>query len=201
MRRTIRTAALVTCLMATPLGGVASAVSVEDLFHLKANGLSDEVLIALVETDGSVFHLSADDVVLLYQRGLGEKVILAMIATGRQAQRPPVPGSVRVDAMPAMPGHFGAPVIAVPAVHQSIVQHVEAPAASPAVIVGVPVAVPVFTHPARRPRPAEPVYWGHGGALRRDAWQPAPTHPVAHRDPPPAAHEKPAAAEPARRRR
>jgi hypothetical protein len=168
-----------------PFATSAAAVSVEELFNLRANGLSDEILVALIEADGSVFRLSPEDVLILHKRGLGEKVILAMLASARRD------GTGR-DGLPSDAGAFPAaaglvPVHQVP-IHQVIVQQVQIPASPEQVIVHVPVAVPVpIAVPVEPVRPEKPVYWGFGGRLRPDAWQPAPggeprpTRPVAPR--------------------
>ena len=74
----------------------AAAATIQDLIKLKAAGLSDDILIALIEADGSVFHLKADDVIAIRKEGLSEKVIMAMIATAVK-RTPPVarPGARR----------------------------------------------------------------------------------------------------------
>jgi len=59
----------------------ASAATVQDLIKLKAAGLSDDILIALIQSDGSVFKLNADDVIAVRKEGLSEKVIMAMLST------------------------------------------------------------------------------------------------------------------------
>ena len=59
----------------------AGAATIQDLVKLKAAGLSDDILIALIESDGSVFQLKADDVISLRKQGLSERVIMAMLVT------------------------------------------------------------------------------------------------------------------------
>ena len=68
----------------------ASGATIQDLIKLKAAGLSDDILIALIEADGSVFHLKADDVIAIRKEGLSEKVIMAMLATAIKKTAPPV---------------------------------------------------------------------------------------------------------------
>lgn len=147
--------ALVAALLIGPLASALSATSVDDLVNLKANGLSDQVLIELIEIDGSSFQLTADDVIALHRRGLSDAVLRAMIRTGRQSMIAPE------VAPPALPPAPAVVVVSVPV--------------SVAVPVYVPVAVPVVDHRSARPVKApEPVYWGFGGKLRPDAWKPAP---------------------------
>ena len=75
--------------------GNASAVSTRDLIELSKAGLSDEVLVALIEADGTEFHLDAPKILALRAEGLSERVILAMIKNSRPA---PVPDSTPAEA-------------------------------------------------------------------------------------------------------
>ena len=98
----------------------AAAATIQDLIKLKAAGLSDDILIALIEADGSVFHLKADDVIAIRKEGLSEKVIMAMIATAVKRTQPvanPAPavaappraGATRAEAPPAAAPPTAAP--------------------------------------------------------------------------------------------
>ena len=154
----LRCSVLTLSLLAAPMAGSASAVTVEDLLNLQANGLGDDVLVALIATDGSSFNLSAADVLALHRRGLSERVILAMVASGqRRAPRP--------ATEPSEGSQTPAPAPTVVNVHQTVTQLVETPVP---VIIPFPIAVPVIAAPPR-PQPA-PTYWGFGGRLRADAW-------------------------------
>ena len=140
MRHLTHASLLAGWLLMAPLSGQAAAVSVQDLLNLKANGLTDEILVALLETDGSRFDLTPEDVVALHRLGLGERVILAMIRSGRRAPEVPVPG-----APTPVP------------IQQTIVQHVEVHEAPDPVVVHVPVAVPVpVAVRGAAPRPVAP---------------------------------------------
>jgi hypothetical protein len=175
----------------------ASATSIEDLIKLKANKtapVSDDVLIALIESDGSVFHLTADDIVPLKQKGLSERVIIAMLLTAKRARpavdvvEPPLVDQ-RESVQPG-PGIAVVPPVAVN-VTQSNVQTVEQPRPryerrTEYVPVYVPVAVPVVRQP-----PPQPVYWGFGGQRRPDTWAPAPDAPKTTPDRKPATQPDP----------
>jgi hypothetical protein len=167
MRR-LTLASLLACgLLAGPLISPARAVTVEELFSLKANGLSDDILVALIESDGSVFHLLPDDVVMLFRRGLSEKVILAMIATAR---RVPLPPQQETTITPTP-------------MQQTMIHPFQLVNSSP-MNVYVPVDVPVTVYtpittlsPHRLDRfdrldRVTPVYWGFGGELRPGSWTP-----------------------------
>ena len=73
-----------------PMQGRASAVTIQELLEFKGK-LSDDVLVALIESDGSVFHLSIGDVAALKDKGLSEKVILAMLKTATKQATTPAP--------------------------------------------------------------------------------------------------------------
>src|SRR5262249_40082085 len=77
-------------IVAGPLAGRASAVTIKELLDYKGR-LSDDVLIALIESDGSVFHLSISDVASLRDKGLSDRVIIAMLKTAHRAPPPPPP--------------------------------------------------------------------------------------------------------------
>lgn len=157
----------------------AEAVSVRDLIELSRAGLSDEVLIALIDVDHDVFTLDTPTLKQLKQAGVSDAVILAMIRSGRTAA--PEDQSAPQQEGPVAPADIQPPPAYVP--------------------VPVPVAVPVFVSaPRHRPEyvktvvrtddggevnvkvplppnctKAEPVYWGFGGKLRPNSWEPPPT--------------------------
>jgi hypothetical protein len=153
----------------------ADAITVREVIELHRAGVGEEVLLALIEIDQRVFPTDPATIRTLKDAGVGEKVIVAIVKSGRT---PVVP--VVTEAEPA-------PVVSEPPQPQVVVVERERPVVREvAVPVPVYVAVPVRRSPRSihddrddrddRPRkPAEPVYWGWGGKLRPDAWQPAPT--------------------------
>jgi hypothetical protein len=163
--RSLPTVLLAASLLLGPAAGVASAVSVDDLLALKANGLGDDILVALIETDGSSFTLQAADLIALRKAGLSERVLLAMLRT-RNA-----PAEAAGTALDSRESVEQAPI----PVEQTVTQTVAVPVHSTDTVyvpVEVPVAVPVAAPIARRhdTEMAKPVYWGFGGQLRPDAW-------------------------------
>jgi hypothetical protein len=165
-------------LLVGPAAGQASAVTIADLINLKANGLSDQILIALIESDGSVFRLTADDVIDLRKRGLSETVLIAMLLTATKADRDraAAPDSPFADGRQGVIRQDRTLQTSQPTtvnVHQTVTQSVQQyPQETETVYVPVPVAVPVAVLPPR-PR-AEPVYWGYGGQRRPDSWNDPP---------------------------
>jgi hypothetical protein len=71
---------------ATP--DAAWAVSTRDLIELSKAGLGDEVLVALVEADGTVFNLDAPRILELRAAGVSERVITAMLKNASRASAP-----------------------------------------------------------------------------------------------------------------
>jgi hypothetical protein len=174
MRRIV-SALLLALVMVGPGVRAAGAVSIDDLMNLRANGLSDEVLIALIRSDASEFHLTADDVLALHRRGAGDRLIAAMLETAR----PRIDGRdaiQREDSQPrpdAESGDHSRPAVyhetrQAPSVvvNQSVAVDVQPAVAPQTVVVAVPVAVVVPV------KPVEPVYWGFGGRLRPGSWRP-----------------------------
>jgi hypothetical protein len=190
LRRTAFTLLTVFALAA----GHAEAVTIRDVIELTKAGLSDQVLLALIEVDRSVFAIDTATLKKLKDAGVSDPVIVALIRSGRT----PVPELQPVlepAPMPYEPEPRPEPQVIV-------IDHHDAPA---------PVAVPYpvyltspgyVTGPSRRfsrqdtvtttlqtdiglvkarvPVPpncikAEPVFWGFGGKLRPDSWQPPPT--------------------------
>jgi hypothetical protein len=154
--------------LASPLAARAATTAAQ-LVALSRAGLSDDILIALIETDGSIFELTADDIMGLHNAGLSDAVIRAMQATQSTARR----------TMPGPPAPAEAPAPPVVYVTQTVTQHFDAPTSpSPAIYtespVYIPVAVPAYATVPRAVSHPAPVYWGWGGQRRPDTWQEDP---------------------------
>jgi hypothetical protein len=147
-------AALIVFALGLP--AAALAVTPEELARLRAAGLGEQVLLALVDTTGVQGRMGADEAMDLGRAGVGDRVIAAAIrraaADEARTQLPPEP---IVEQM--------APAAIAPAPEPPVVTEV----------VPVPVvpwvAVPVF---ARRPHgPAKPTlgdYRGPGRFINTD---------------------------------
>lgn len=170
----------------------ADALTVRDVVELTRAGLGEEVLLALIEVDRSVFPIDAATIKELKASGVSERVIAAMVRSGREA--PPPEPVVSETPQPMTPP----PQVVV-------IDHREAPEVRE-VVREVPVAVPVYIpvatsrsihsrtdvgangipissdrwiaeHMPQQQAPVhrkEPEYWGFGGKLRPDAWKPVP---------------------------
>jgi hypothetical protein len=62
----------------------ASAVTVDEIVALSRAGVTDTVILALIDRDKTIFTLEPDQLVALKAQGLSEPVILAMLKSGRE---------------------------------------------------------------------------------------------------------------------
>jgi hypothetical protein len=183
------------------LAGAASraeALTIRDVIELTKAGVSEEVLLALIDVEGGVYASDTETLKALKEAGVSERVMVALVRSGRERRLPePTPPPASEDE--AM-GPAPAPPVVVVEHHEPQVQQV---------VVPVPVYVPVYTTSLRRRghrdpyatqrvltgdfvpsnyvpfqpappvipqqvEPARPVYWGFGGKRRPDAWAPSP---------------------------
>jgi hypothetical protein len=173
--------------------GRAQAITLTEIMELTRAGLSDEVLLALIEVDQRVFAIDPDTLKTLKDAGVSPSVIVAIVKSGRtpQPRLDPIPYPITETQPPAAPD---ARVIVVerPVVHEVQVavpvpvyvtvggrsrsRHRSQPYVVPPTPF-VPFGSTVLPARLEPPKRAEPVYWGWGGKLRPDAWQPdPPTH-------------------------
>ena len=61
----------------------ASAITVDQVVALAKSGVTDTVILALIDRDRTVFAIEPEQIVSLQRDGLSEKVILAMLRSGR----------------------------------------------------------------------------------------------------------------------
>jgi len=62
---------------------VASAITVDQVVALTKSGVTDTVILALIDRDRSVFAIEPEQITALQRDGLSEAVILAMLKSGR----------------------------------------------------------------------------------------------------------------------
>ena len=190
----MRLALAAAVLLLTAAAAPAEALTIRDVIELTKAGVSEEVLLALIDVDGGVYASDTETLKALKAAGVSERVMVALVRSGRERQVPePVAPPAPQDEAPAP-----APPVVVVEHHEPQVQQV---------VVPVPVYVPVYTTPSRGHRdpyatqrvrtgdfapsnyvpfqpappvirqqvePAPPVYWGFGGKRRPDAWAPSP---------------------------
>jgi hypothetical protein len=186
---------MLAVLLLTP--GRADAVTLKEIIDLTRAGVSEEVLLALIEIDQRVFPIDPATLNELKRAGVSERVMVAIVKSGRTPA--PAPDPVMMvpppDAVPPPE-----PQVVVIEHERPVIQEVAVPVPvyvvvprgrsrshstgttyseirTPFVPFGPVPAAPVYdTTPHDRPhqrKPAEPVYWGWGGKLRPDAWKPS----------------------------
>jgi hypothetical protein len=74
--------ALTLCGVLTP--AVASAVTVDQVVELSKAGVSEAVILALIDRDRTVFTIDAGQILTLHRDGLTDRLIVAMLKSGRQ---------------------------------------------------------------------------------------------------------------------
>src|SRR6266850_4365010 len=88
---------LLVLLALTP--ATASAVSIQEIVALSNSGVSDEVILTLIERDNTIFTIEPDQLVALQRQGVSQAVVLAMLRSGRQPATP----TQAADAAAALP--------------------------------------------------------------------------------------------------
>jgi hypothetical protein len=79
--RTTLASALAVVLALAPV--VASAATIEEIVRLSKSRVSDDVILALIERDKTIFTIGPDDLVALKSDGVSEAVVVAMLKSGR----------------------------------------------------------------------------------------------------------------------
>src|SRR5260370_6665709 len=89
--------------------GRAEAVTVRDVIELSKAGLSEPVLLALIDVDRSVFTIDTATLKQLKDAGVSDAVIVAMIHSGRPP-RAPEPSQPIVAVPEPAPGDVEPPI-------------------------------------------------------------------------------------------
>jgi hypothetical protein len=77
--------AILALLFLSALPSPAAAVTTDQVVALKKAGVSDAVILALIERDHAVFSIAPEQIVVLQREGLSEALIIAMLNTGRDS--------------------------------------------------------------------------------------------------------------------
>jgi hypothetical protein len=141
MRLFLLMLALLGCVPAT-----ASAVTIDEVVALSKNGVSEQVIVALIERDQTLFKLSPPLIMKLQRDGLSDRILLALIKSGRPSE-PPLPAGPVAPAAASVPPP---PAIAIvghgpqlPNTSESDSMAADAEQFLPPVPVSAPVFVPV----------------------------------------------------------
>ena len=141
----------------------ASAVTIDEVVALSKSGVSEEVIVAVIERDQTLYTLSPALIMKLQRDGLSDRVLLALIKSGRPNEPPPPATTVAPVTAPVPPppaiavvGH-GPQLPNAPEPELIAADATEPPLpVPPPVFVPVPVIVPVpqvKPHAGRRSHP------------------------------------------------
>ena len=114
----------------------AEALTIRDVVELTRAGLGDDVLLALIEVDPSVFPIDTETLKYLKESGVSQRVIVAMVRSARTPPPPVAPEPFITQVAPQAPE----PQVVV-------IDHHE-----PERIREVPVAVPIYIPVVQRSR-------------------------------------------------
>jgi len=67
----------------------ASAVTIDEVVALSKSGVSEQVIVAVIERDQTLFTLSPAQIMKLQRDGLSDRILLALIKSGRPNEPPP----------------------------------------------------------------------------------------------------------------
>jgi hypothetical protein len=85
-------AAAIALLLFSLAPATASAVTLDEIVALSRAGVSETVLLALIDRDKSVFAIEPEQIVALKQAGISDAVVLAMLKSGRLDPPEPADG-------------------------------------------------------------------------------------------------------------
>ena len=68
------------------LAAPAAAVTTDQVVSLKKAGVSDAVILALIDRDHTVFSIAPEQIVALQREGLSEALIIAMLKSGKEGE-------------------------------------------------------------------------------------------------------------------
>lgn len=128
----------------------ASAVTLAEVVALSKSGVSEPVILALIERDQTLFSMSPDQLVKLQREGLSDTILLALLKSGRpnESSIPASPAAPTASAFAAEPAPPDVVVVGhgpeYPNTRSAdVMAFRESPPAAAPVIVQVPIVVPV----------------------------------------------------------
>src|SRR5688572_18528357 len=95
--RTLRACVVTALLVCVP--AVARAVTVDDIIALSKSGVGEEILVAVIDADRTIFTLTRDQIVALQKAGVPAVVIVKMLGSAREFADP-VPEPLIVGKKP-----------------------------------------------------------------------------------------------------
>ena len=79
--------------LALLMSAPASAVTVKEIVSLSKAGVSEQVILALIDRDKTIFNLPAEQFVTLQKEGVSDAIVLAMLRSGRDEPPPTAPAA------------------------------------------------------------------------------------------------------------
>jgi hypothetical protein len=73
-------------LVLVAMASAASAVTLDQVLSLRKAGVTDAVILALIERDHTVFTIQPEQIVELQRQGLSEAIIIAMLKSGQAGE-------------------------------------------------------------------------------------------------------------------
>jgi hypothetical protein len=86
----------------------ASALTVQEVVTLSKAGVSDDVLMAMIDRDKTIFAIDASQLIALKRDGVSERIVIALLKSGREEPPPapaPSPAFVPNEPTLVMVGH------------------------------------------------------------------------------------------------
>jgi hypothetical protein len=133
------------------LAASASAVTPKELIELTRAGLSDDVLVALIEADQGGIRLDAQQILTLRNAGVSERVIVALLHEQRR-QADEAAAAAALEPAPAVEAPPVTEPAPAPAEQVPVVIQQQVPIYIPWLIPSAPVGPPVKPVPTM-PRP------------------------------------------------
>ena len=79
------TLSFIVCVVTVAVtAGTAAAVTVDQIVALSKAGISEAVILALLDRDGTILSIEPDQIVALKREGLSDTLIIAMLKNGRE---------------------------------------------------------------------------------------------------------------------
>jgi hypothetical protein len=80
------------------LPAAASALTLQEVVTLSKAGVSEEVLMAMIDRDKTIFAIDANQLIALKRDGVSEKIVIALLKSGRQEPPPTQTPSAEVTS-------------------------------------------------------------------------------------------------------
>ena len=137
---------MLAALLLLPVSAAAGELTLRDVMELRRSGMGDDLLIAVIESDGGPFQLSFADIQDLKSDGVSERIIEALVRTGAPRSRP------REPELPVRAGDEEV-ITFVPAV--VVVEVPIVPAGATTIAPGITAQRTIHRHPS----PTPPATW------------------------------------------